>query len=495
MWNGQYPPPAGPPYPGAPGYGQPPHPAQSPGFPGLPPGGGVGGFQMPSIPAGFNAPGAGHAAPSPYAPPTGPHPTGFPPPWGAPQASPYGALAGPPPPLGASPYAAPSGPSPASGYPGQYRPSAGPPVATPHHPQPPPRGSAHMPPSQVQHYGPQFQGADHKSRQMYFQYSQCNGKRKALCIGINYTGTSAELRGCHNDARNVQKFLCRRYNYKKEDIVMLLDGVGNSRQQPTRANILAAAQWLVRDAKPNDSLFFHFSGHGGQVKDKDGDEVDGFDETIYPVDFEKAGMIVDDELHRILVQSLPAGCRLTSIFDCCHSGSALDLPYIYSTEGKLKEPNLQKEAAQGVLGAVTSYARGDISGAIKGVTGLFGIATGSNQKATEHARRTKTSPADVISWSGCKDTQTSADTSEAGEATGAMSWAFMESLSRQPQQTYQQLLVSVRYAALSPFGFGLSMWELTHTLFSRSELLRQKYSQKPQLSSSHPMDVNVIFIC
>ena len=55
-------------------------------------------------------------------------------------------------------------------------------------------------------------------------------------------------------------------------------------------------QWLVRDAQPNDALFFHCtfhlwsepalttyirgvdSGHGGQTKDLDGDEDDGYDE-------------------------------------------------------------------------------------------------------------------------------------------------------------------------------------------------------------------------
>lgn len=36
------------------------------------------------------------------------------------------------------------------------------------------------------------------------------------------------------------------------------------------------------------------SGHGGQTKDLDGDEADGYDEVIYPVDFEYAGHIVDD---------------------------------------------------------------------------------------------------------------------------------------------------------------------------------------------------------
>jgi hypothetical protein len=84
---------------------------------------------------------------------------------------------------------------------------------------------------------------------------------------------------------------------------------------PTRANMTRAMQWLVRDAQPNDSLFFHYSGHGGQTQDLDGDEDDGMDETVYPVDFKQAGQIVDDEMHHYMVKSLPQGCRLTAIFD------------------------------------------------------------------------------------------------------------------------------------------------------------------------------------
>lgn len=64
----------------------------------------------------------------------------------------------------------------------------------------------------------------------------------------------------------------------------------------TRRNMIDAMRWLVKDAQPHDSLFFHCkstnmisrvayvnaidldSGHGGQIPDTDGDEIDGFDE-------------------------------------------------------------------------------------------------------------------------------------------------------------------------------------------------------------------------
>ncbi|KAL9116346.1 MAG: hypothetical protein Q9187_007130 [Circinaria calcarea] len=295
-----------------------------------------------------------------------------------------------------------------------------------------------------------------------FQYSACTGRRKALLIGINYFGQRGQLRGCINDVKNMSTYLNENFGYAREDMVILTDDQQNPMSQPTKANILRAMHWLVKDAKPNDSLFFHYSGHGGQTPDLDGDEDDGYDEVIYPVDFRTAGHITDDEMHRILVKSLQPGVRLTAIFDSCHSGSALDLPYLYSTQGVLKEPNLAKEAGQGLLGIVSAYARGDLGGVASTAMGFFKKATTGDAAYTK-ALQTKTSPADVIMWSGSKDTQTSQDAQINNEATGAMSWAFITALKKNPQQSYVQLLNSIR------------------------DELASKYTQKPQLSCSHPL--------
>ena len=113
-------------------------------------------------------------------------------------------------------------------------------------------------------------------------------------IGINYIGSPNQLRGCINDAQNISRFLNSHYGFAYDDMVILTDDQPNPDAQPTRANIIRAMRWLVNGAAPNDSFFFHFSGHGGQTEDLDGDEEDGYDETIYPVDFKRAGMIVDD---------------------------------------------------------------------------------------------------------------------------------------------------------------------------------------------------------
>ncbi|PWN95881.1 hypothetical protein FA09DRAFT_346980 [Tilletiopsis washingtonensis] len=411
-----------------------------------------GGGGQYGAPQGFPQPG-GYGPPQGYAPP----PQGYPQPGygGYPQP-------GPPPPQQMQ-----------GGYGGGY--------GAPPHP-PPPQGQYGAP----QHYGQQQgrqqvpQGYQHmqtnfnvpqgvqQNGNQRFQYSSMNGKRKALLIGINYAGTRAELRGCWNDVENMKQFIMRR-GYKAEDMVVLTDQSRDPRSIPTRQNMTAAMNWLVRGASAGDALFFHYSGHGGQAKASQGDEADGMNETVLPLDYERAGQMEDDELHAIMVRPLPLGCRLTALFDSCHSGTALDLPYVYTTSGNIKEPNVVAGLGKGLMGAGMSYARGDVGGMIKGLMSTFKEATGSSG-AEQVTKETRSSGADVVMLSGSKDSQTSADATIAGKATGAMSYAFVKVMNEYPQLSYLQLLNATR------------------------DVLVEKYSQKPQLSSSHPMDLNLLFV-
>ncbi|CAN0392663.1 unnamed protein product, partial [Hapterophycus canaliculatus] len=63
-----------------------------------------------------------------------------------------------------------------------------------------------------------------------------------------------------------------------------------------RRSLLSLRRWLVADAAAGDSLFMHYSGHGGSVKDTSGDEADNMDETMVPVDYQSSGQITDDEI-------------------------------------------------------------------------------------------------------------------------------------------------------------------------------------------------------
>eukprot|EP00977_Amphora_coffeiformis_P008145 scaffold1819_cov160-Amphora_coffeaeformis.AAC.15 len=106
---------------------------------------------------------------------------------------------------------------------------------------------------------------------------------------------------------------------------------------PTYENIITAYRQLVASCEPGDAVFCHYSGHGGKLVDEDGDEEDGYDETLVPVDYQSAGQIRDDTLYKELVGALPEGVMMTSVMDCCHSGTVLDLPYVFVADGEEEE--------------------------------------------------------------------------------------------------------------------------------------------------------------
>jgi len=214
-------------------------------------------------------------------------------------------------------------------------------------------------------------------------HPQATGRTKALLIGINYTGhQQGELSGCVNDVRMMKRFIEEQgFRNDKDSMKILTDDPHFSDAAPTGQNIIAAMRWLVMDAQPGDSLFFHYSGHGGQMPDDNGDEADGMDETLIPVDYQTGGQIRDDLIYKLLVAPLPADVHLLSVFDCCHSGTILDLPYIFSATdqgvsavqgGQVAalgaNPSFNWEAA---FAALAEVARGFLGGLSKTARDLF----------------------------------------------------------------------------------------------------------------------------
>jgi len=203
-------------------------------------------------------------------------------------------------------------------------------------------------------------------------------KKFALLIGINYIGTSSQLSGCINDCINTKKFLLEKCGFKESEILMIVDD-GTTTQKPTKKNIENGLNLLVQKALAGcEFLWFSYSGHGSHQRDTNGDETDGSDELLCPVDYNTSGFIVDDYIYNNLVSKLPQSTTLVSIMDCCHSGTIFDLPYTYDT--KLSDANKNKP------------------------------------KAT------------VISISGCKDDQTSADAFIDRKSQGAMTWSLLTAL-------------------------------------------------------------------
>lgn len=208
--------------------------------------------------------------------------------------------------------------------------------------------------------------------------------KKALLVGCNYTSIpSIRLQGCINDVQNMSEVLTDAFDYDLNNIMILRDDGNNSNTLPTRANILNNLINLVNQSGSLKEIWFHYSGHGSQIKDTNGDEADGLDEVIVPIDYQKAGFIIDDEIFNIVKNSK---CKTILLFDSCHSASVCDLQWSYQ------------------------FQNGSI---VKSINSNKTIAN-----------------TNVFCFSGCKDNQTSADaySNEQKRGVGAFTDAFIHSL-------------------------------------------------------------------
>ena len=252
-------------------------------------------------------------------------------------------------------------------------------------------------------------------------------KTVAISIGINYYGTSAQLKGCHTDVDSMCAHLAR---LGVKEFVVLKDSLTDSQHRkedaPTRSNIICAIKDTYARLEDGDTVIFHYSGHGSQLRDLNKDEKDGKDECICPVDFVENGVLIDDDLKKLLVDPLTtnpalAHCKLRCFFDSCHSGSVLDLP-------------------------VTVLSRSQIS-----------LESGLHSKA------------DIVCFSGCKDAQTSADAIIAGKGQGAMTAALLSALCELKAGSTWLEVQSTTQAFLKRWSFSQSpCLSLTHASLAKS---------------------------
>jgi hypothetical protein len=224
----------------------------------------------------------------------------------------------------------------------------------------------------------------------------------ALIVGINYIGTNYQLHGCINDANNMKAFVSARGCDK---ILMMTD---KEIVRPTKINIMAGLTNLLLNTKEGETAMFYYSGHGTNIADTNNDETDGQDECLFTLD---GKVILDDELNLIIKKNLKATSTLLILCDCCHSGTMFDLKYNYN-----EDTNNVKDADQ---------------------------------------------PGKVYYISGCRDSQVSMESFINNQTQGALTAAFMSSVSEQAN------------------------WKDFMTT------LRSKLSgQTPQLSTSKQIDIN-----
>ncbi|ONK75567.1 uncharacterized protein A4U43_C03F18250 [Asparagus officinalis] len=283
-------------------------------------------------------------------------------------------------------------------------------------------------------------------------YPREHGKKRAVLCGVSYIGKSYELKGTVNDVNCMKYLLTSRFNFPEACILVLTDVEPDPYRIPTKANMEAAMRWLVHNCQPEDSLVFHFSGHGSQrVADPYSEEKDGLDETLCPLDYETNGMILDNEINEILVRPIPPRAKLHAIIDSCHSGTVLDLPYLcrINRTGRCEwEDHTPLYKHKGTKGGL------------------------------------------AICISGCDDNQTSADTSALSGSitTGAMTYSLILALDSNPGITYGCLLYTMRSVIHGADISSKARLADPIGSFVR-RVLKFGLRQVPQLSSSERFDI------
>ncbi|MBA7681391.1 hypothetical protein ES703_89729 [subsurface metagenome] len=243
--------------------------------------------------------------------------------------------------------------------------------------------------------------------------------RKALLVGINDYKGVGDLRGCVNDVLDMHFSLRSLFGFQTRDIRVLTDS------RATKANIIHRLKWLVKGAQSGDFLVFDFSGHGSQIRDRDGDElVDHLDELICPYDMDWDGtFITDDELNGIL-KNVP------------EDGSYLPPPADIFLRFSGEEDEVKS----------------------RGFTKDF------KKRGTKHH----------ILWAGCMENQTSADAYIDGRYHGAFTYYLNRHLRRNPQVSRRELLRKVR-ASLRHGGYSqIPQLELEATKRDRAVIVDEK---------------------
>ena len=243
----------------------------------------------------------------------------------------------------------------------------------------------------------------------------------ALLIGIDDYENVSDLDGCVNDVGNIKSLLRDKFGFEEKNIVTLVN------EQATHKAILDTfQQHLIAQAKQGDIVVFHYSGHGSQMRDADGDEADGFDETIVPQDSRKPGVfdIPDDSINGLLRLLADKTENITFIFDSCNSGTVARAAGKVRTVKKDERPPPPPDS-------FAVRARGTADG--------------------EHGWRPE--DAKYVLLSGCRSDQLSHEYSADGRANGVFTYFFAKEVrAAKGNLTYQDVMDKVAGNVNAHFG-------------------------------------------
>jgi metacaspase-1 len=125
------------------------------------------------------------------------------------------------------------------------------------------------------------------------------------------------LKGCVNDVALVRRLLKDYFGVPNEDIRVIVN------ERATRDAIVHRLRTTIHSSEDGDIFVFYYSGHGSQIRDRNGDELsDNLDELIcpYDMDWDRRTYILDDDLDEMFSEARP-GVLVEAFFDCCFFGA------------------------------------------------------------------------------------------------------------------------------------------------------------------------------
>lgn len=264
--------------------------------------------------------------------------------------------------------------------------------------------------------------------------------KKAFLVGINdYApiGHSIyDLNGCINDVRDMANTLviC---GFPPESIRLCTDNFA------TKEGIMAGLEWLLENTSKDDSLVFYYSGHGSQISDINGDEIDYKDEIICPhdIDFTKKVYISDDDIRDLLSKYASNNLNLEIIFDSCHSGTGTRESIALQQMSETCKIRFRYLKPPVDLTFHIEYNPDLLT------KKLFSAKNGKRDISI-------VSGLNHVFWAACRDNQTSQETNIDGDIRGVFTYHFCQVLRKTNGNIKRRELYNIVTAAIKRAGFS-----------------------------------------
>ena len=252
-------------------------------------------------------------------------------------------------------------------------------------------------------------------------------RKRAFLVGISHYDTS--LTGYQwNNINGVEdiNLLTPVLNSQGFSILSLLDN------DATYDNIVNKISHFTNKTRKGDIVYLHFSTHGQPVEDVNGDEEDGWDEAIIPIDayklfkkgtYEGDKHLIDDQLNKYikkLREKIGPSGFLYVVIDACHAG----------TSSRANDETIR--------------------GTHVGFTYNNKVFKPSTNKKSHYRIETNPKLSNVLFMEACRSDQVNTEILVAGKRYGPLSYNIAQALSATPLSTNaEEFLKSLRSSIMN----------------------------------------------